>query len=93
VLMCAEAVPWRCHRSLMADALLARGIVASEITSGVRARRHLLTPWARVKGTQVRYPGGTDTRLSRDIDGSVPCPSRVRAGTRRRQSIDHLGDP
>jgi uncharacterized protein (DUF488 family) len=39
VLMCAEGVPWRCHRSLIADALLARGIQASEITSRVRAGR------------------------------------------------------
>ena len=57
VLMCAEAVPWRCHRSLIADALLARGIAVSEITSGVRARPHILTPWARVKGTHLTYPG------------------------------------
>jgi uncharacterized protein (DUF488 family) len=57
VLMCAEAVPWRCHRSLIADALLARGIAVSEITSGVRARPHLLTPWARVNGTHLTYPG------------------------------------
>jgi uncharacterized protein (DUF488 family) len=57
VLMCAEAVPWRCHRSLIADALLARGIEASEITSGIRARPHSLTPWARVEGTHVTYPG------------------------------------
>jgi uncharacterized protein (DUF488 family) len=56
VLMCAEALPWRCHRSLIADALLARGIAVSEITSGVRARPHVLTPWARVKGTQLTYP-------------------------------------
>jgi uncharacterized protein (DUF488 family) len=56
VLMCAEAVPWRCHRSLIADALLARGIQAAEITSGVRARPHSLTPWAQVIGTQVTYP-------------------------------------
>ena len=56
VLMCAEAVPWRCHRSLIADALLARGIEVSEITSGVRTRPHSLTPWARVNGTQVTYP-------------------------------------
>ncbi|MEO8070633.1 MAG: DUF488 domain-containing protein, partial [Acidobacteriota bacterium] len=56
VLMCAEAVPWRCHRSLIADALLARGIDAREITSGVRARPHSLTPFARVEGTQVTYP-------------------------------------
>ena len=57
-LMCAEAVPWRCHRSLIADALLVRGIDAREITSGVRTRRHLLTPWARVSGTRITYPGG-----------------------------------
>jgi uncharacterized protein (DUF488 family) len=44
VLMCAEAVPWRCHQSLIADALLVRGMAASEITSGLRVRRHVLTP-------------------------------------------------
>ena len=47
VLMCAEAVAWRCHRSLIADALLARGIQTSEITSAVRTRPHELTSWAR----------------------------------------------
>jgi uncharacterized protein (DUF488 family) len=56
VLMCAEAVPWRCHRSLIADALLARGVDVREITSGVRARPHRLTPWARVTGTRITYP-------------------------------------
>ena len=56
VLMCAEAVPWRCHRSLIADALLVRGIEVNEITSGIRTRHHSLTPWARVKGTQLTYP-------------------------------------
>jgi uncharacterized protein (DUF488 family) len=56
VLMCAEAVPWRCHRSLIADALLVKGIEASEITSSVRTRPHSLTPWAQVTGTQVVYP-------------------------------------
>lgn len=55
-LMCAEAVPWRCHRSLIADALLARGIEAREITSGIRTRRHALTSFARVSGTHVTYP-------------------------------------
>jgi uncharacterized protein (DUF488 family) len=56
VLMCAEAVPWRCHRSLIADALLVRRIDVQEITSATRTRSHVLTPWARVKGTQVTYP-------------------------------------
>jgi uncharacterized protein (DUF488 family) len=55
VLMCAEAVPWRCHRSLIADALLVRGIDAREITSGIRTRAHALTPWAQVNGTQITY--------------------------------------
>jgi uncharacterized protein (DUF488 family) len=56
VLMCAEAVPWRCHRSLVADALLVRGIDAREISSGIRTRPHALTPFARVNGTQITYP-------------------------------------
>jgi len=56
-LMCAEAVPWRCHRSLIADALLARGIEAHEITSTAESRVHTLTPWARIEGTKVTYPG------------------------------------
>jgi len=56
VLMCAEALPWRCHRSLIADALLVRGIAASEIVSGIRTRPHLLTPWALVTGNLVTYP-------------------------------------
>lgn len=56
VLMCAEAVPWRCHRSLIADALLARGIEACEIASDVRTRPHTLTPFAHVDGINVTYP-------------------------------------
>ena len=65
VLMCAEAVPWRCHRSLVADALLVRGIDVSEITSGVRARPHSLTLWAAVNGTQITYPDSTAAREPR----------------------------
>ena len=59
-LMCAEAVPWRCHRSLIADALLVRGIQAHEITSAVRTRPHALTAWARVAGTQITYPAARE---------------------------------
>jgi uncharacterized protein (DUF488 family) len=55
-LMCAEAVPWRCHRSLIADALLARGIAVEEIVSETRRTPHKLTPFARVDGTSVTYP-------------------------------------
>jgi len=65
VLMCAEAVPWRCHRSLIADALLVRGIEVKEITSGIRTRPHALTPWARVNGTQVTYPDASRAPAAR----------------------------
>jgi uncharacterized protein (DUF488 family) len=56
VLMCAEAVPWRCHRSLIADALLIRGIRVEEIVSETRRQKHTLTPFARVDGTAITYP-------------------------------------
>lgn len=55
-IMCAEAVPWRCHRSLIADALVARSIPAEEIASATTLRPHKLSPWARVDGTRVTYP-------------------------------------
>ena len=55
-LMCAEAVPWRCHRSLIADALVARGIAVEEIVSETRRTPHKLTPFARVDGPSVTYP-------------------------------------
>jgi uncharacterized protein (DUF488 family) len=55
-IMCAEAVPWRCHRSLIADALLVRGIEAREITSATSTRIHSLTPFARVSGNRITYP-------------------------------------
>ncbi|HET8877590.1 MAG TPA: DUF488 domain-containing protein [Casimicrobiaceae bacterium] len=55
-IMCAEAVPWRCHRSLIADALTVRGIRAEEIVSETKTSRHELTPFARVDGTAIRYP-------------------------------------
>jgi uncharacterized protein (DUF488 family) len=55
-IMCAEAVPWRCHRSLVADALTVRGIPAVEILSITNSREHKLTPFARVEGTAITYP-------------------------------------
>jgi uncharacterized protein (DUF488 family) len=55
-IMCAEAVPWRCHRSLVADALAARNIAAVEILSETSWRDHALTSFAHVVGTTVTYP-------------------------------------
>jgi hypothetical protein len=54
--MCAEAVPWRCHRSLMSDALVARGIPVEHILSGSRREVHSLTPFARIENGRVTYP-------------------------------------
>jgi uncharacterized protein (DUF488 family) len=56
VLMCAEAVPWRCHRSLVADALVVRGIRVLEIVSAAEPKEHALTPFAHVRGTHITYP-------------------------------------
>lgn len=56
--MCAEAVPWRCHRSLLADALVARGIPVEHILSGARRDVHSLTPFARIENGRVTYPKG-----------------------------------
>lgn len=55
-IMCAEAVPWRCHRSLIGDALLARGITVVDIMSRTNARQETVTSFARVDGTRVTYP-------------------------------------
>jgi len=54
--MCAEAVPWRCHRSLIADALTVRGIKVEHIMSGVRLQDHALTSFAQVEGLRITYP-------------------------------------
>lgn len=56
VIMCAEAVPTRCHRSLIADALLVHGVHVEEIVSRVSSRPHVLTPWASVTGERITYP-------------------------------------
>ena len=55
-IMCAEAVPWRCHRSLVADALSVHGVPVVEILSESNYRMHTLTPFARVEGARITYP-------------------------------------
>lgn len=56
-IMCAEAVPWRCHRSLVADALVARGIPVEHILSATKREPHSVTPFAVIEGERVTYPG------------------------------------
>lgn len=55
-IMCAEALPWRCHRSLIADALVVRGFAVEHIIGG-RPHGHRITSWARVDGFRITYPG------------------------------------
>jgi uncharacterized protein (DUF488 family) len=55
-IMCAEAVPWRCHRSLIADALTKKGWLVRDIMSRTSATRHRLTPFLKVKKGQLVYP-------------------------------------
>jgi uncharacterized protein (DUF488 family) len=59
-IMCAEAVPWRCHRSLIADTLVTRGWEIRHILSQVKADEHRLTPFAAIDGTRLVYPQPAD---------------------------------
>jgi uncharacterized protein (DUF488 family) len=72
-IMCAEAVPWRCHRSLVADALVAHGDEVVDIMGPGKGNEHKLTPWGRVEGTRVTYPG------------PPPEPARTERGTPTRR--------
>ena len=61
-IMCAEAVPWRCHRSLIADALLVRHVPVEDILTATRTQSHSLTPFARVRGSRITYPVPADAQ-------------------------------
>jgi uncharacterized protein (DUF488 family) len=82
-IMCAEAVPWRCHRSLIADALLVRGIRVEDIMSPTSRTIHALTPFAKVRGTTITYP----TEVSRSIPKKTPV-KRLRP-RQSKQSDSH----
>ncbi len=76
-IMCAEAVPWRCHRSLIADALVARGVPVRHLLGANRADPHRLTPFARVEGQRVSYPtpaGESGQGEASEEGGRVPRP-------------------
>ena len=60
VLMCAEAVPWRCHRSLIADALLARGVGVEHVINSGERKLHVMTPSAQTDGLKIFYPSQAD---------------------------------
>ncbi|PPD57296.1 DUF488 family protein [Dehalogenimonas etheniformans] len=56
-IMCSEAVPWRCHRSLIGDALVVRGFQVQDIFSAIITKPHEITSWAKVEGQKITYPG------------------------------------
>ena len=62
-IMCAEAVPWRCHRSLISDALTARGYLVEHIMSATKSNPHTMTSFARLEGTSVVYPASGQETL------------------------------
>jgi len=62
--MCAEAVPWRCHRSLISDALTARGHEVRHILTATRADPHTMTDFAVVRDGRVAYPGARDAETA-----------------------------
>ncbi len=80
-IMCAEAVPWRCHRSLIADALLVRGIRTEDIMSLTRRQVHTLTSFAKVRGTTITYPSETSRSTPKK-------PSAKRSGPRPSKKPD-----
>ena len=69
-LMCAEALPWRCHRSMIADALVARGFEVEHIMSATNCQKHTLRPFALVKGKRVTYPAESGTE-ARTLQGDL----------------------
>ncbi len=80
-LVCAEALPWRCHRSLIADALLVRGIAVEHIIGKENRRKHTLLPWARVDGTTITYPLSEDDPLHKSrLVRKNQLKSKIRGG-------------
>ena len=75
-IMCAEAVPWRCHRSLIADALLVRGWTVLDIMSRTSAPPHAVTPFAKVEGERLVYPAVEE-----------PTPKRRRAADEKQGKL------
>jgi uncharacterized protein (DUF488 family) len=67
VLMCAEAVPWRCHRSMIGDALLVRGLRVEDIIGPKGRTPHALTTFAHVEGTKITYPPPADRSQQADL--------------------------
>lgn len=70
-IMCAEAVPWRCHRSLIGDALIVRGINVMDIYTPKSAKPHAITTMAKVRGTRVTYPAPAEEESPLSAHGTA----------------------
>jgi uncharacterized protein (DUF488 family) len=75
-IMCAEAVPWRCHRSLIADALVVHGVRAQELVSASRVAEHKLTPFAKVDGLSITYPPEAESAPAEPLGKELAGPAR-----------------
>jgi uncharacterized protein (DUF488 family) len=82
VLMCAEAVPWRCHRSLVSDALVVRGIEVKEIISSAEPKDHTLTSFAHVDGIEITYPAAEAESDQLSLLPPAPTKSKPRSSKR-----------
>jgi uncharacterized protein (DUF488 family) len=78
-LMCAEAVPWRCHRSLIADAFIVRGIRVEHIMSESTSLAHSLTSFGHVRRNRITYPLSKGSRARSSNDGEPPRRNRFKA--------------
>jgi uncharacterized protein (DUF488 family) len=67
-IMCAEAVPWRCHRSLIGDALVTRGVEVLDILSATKSQLHAITDFAKVDGHLVTYPSNLELPLFSQLE-------------------------
>jgi uncharacterized protein (DUF488 family) len=85
-MMCAEAVPWRCHRSLVADALVIRHVCVEHILSRKRRQVHVITPFAFVRGETVLYPPAIPTR-TKQKNKLKSKRTRKFAGVKRRRLL------
>ncbi len=95
VIMCAEAVPWRCHRSLISDALTARGTTAEHILSATKSYEHKLTPFAKVDGKTVTYPA-EESQLALEYGSAMAKkrkPKFTAANEARRRAREAAGSP
>ena len=70
-IMCAERLPWHCHRHLISDSLVARGVTVLHIVSEAPPRAHAMSPLARVEGAALVYDRGSVPEL--DLDGQAPA--------------------